>query len=207
MKPLRTPSKPFIHHSPWFFPNEGTSRHSSQRIQRRIVRNNPRIAVETVKGALGTVASVALVIGLLGGQSAPVWAQAKPDLRISAIATPGGLCAGNENKVRVNVQNSSQLAGVRQKIPVILFVSQPPGQPTSYVGHLEQGIGPQSNQPVWFHNVVVPNTGGATLKAVVNPDQEIEESNYTNNDRIQQVRVANVCGQASSPPPGHRAAA
>jgi len=114
------------------------------------------------------------------------------------------LCAGNENKVRVNVQNSSQLAGVRQKIPVILFVSQPPGQPTSYVGHLEQGIGPQGNQPVWFHNVVVPNTGGATLRAVVNPDQEIEESNYTNNDRIQQVRVANVCGQASSPPPGYK---
>jgi len=74
MKPLQTPSKPFIHHSPWFFQNEGTPRHSSQRVQRRIVGNSPRIAVETVKGALGTVASVALVIGLLSVQSTPVWA-------------------------------------------------------------------------------------------------------------------------------------
>lgn len=109
-----------------------------------------------------------------------------PDLQISQIATPGGLCKGNLNKVRVNITNS-QMVAVKVKIPVILYVSQQGEQPSSYVGYLDGGIGPNSNygQPVWFNNVVIPQTGkGVTLKAVVNPDQDIHESNYKNNTKI-----------------------
>ncbi|NND08087.1 MAG: hypothetical protein HKN87_17035 [Saprospiraceae bacterium] len=121
----------------------------------------------------------------------------KPDLKVSRISTPGGLCAGINNKVRVTVTNS-QMAGVKKKIPVILFVLQN-GQPTtSYVGHSTSGIGPNSNSgiPVYFKNVVVAKTGNVTLRAVVNPDQELLESVYNNNTKVQRVRVARRCNAA-----------
>jgi len=136
---------------------------------------------------------------------APVAAQAqpKPDLRVSSIRTPGGLCAGNENKVQVTVTNGS-MAAVTQPISVILFVSQAGQQPTSYVGTLPNGIGPNDNygQPVWFYNVVVPVTGQVTLKATIPADQGILESNYGNNDRIQNANVTKVCGAPPTPPAG-----
>jgi hypothetical protein len=121
-----------------------------------------------------------------------------PDLRVSAIATPGGLCQGNESKVRVSITNS-QMIGVKQKIPVILYVSQQGEQPKSYVGYLEGGIGPNANsgQPVWFNNVAIPAVNkNVTLKAVVNPDQEIQESKYNNNTKIINAKVVKACGQA-----------
>jgi hypothetical protein len=129
---------------------------------------------------------------------------ALPDLRVSQIATPGGLCKGNESKVRVTITNS-QAVGVRDKIAVILYVSQKGAKPSSYVGYLDSGIGPNSNygQPVWFKNVIIPNTGSVTLKAVVNPDQEIQETVYNNNTKIIQAKVAKVCGQ--TPPPAQGA--
>lgn len=123
-----------------------------------------------------------------------------PDLKVSQIATPGGLCKGNLSKVRVNVTNS-QMIGVKEKIAVILYVSQQGSQPSSYVGYLEKGIGPNDNsgQPVWFNNVIIQETGQTvTLKAVVNPDQEIQESVYNNNTKIIQARVSKVCGQTTS---------
>ena len=127
----------------------------------------------------------------------------KPDLRISAIATPGGLCKGNDSKVRVTVTNS-QMAGVKNKIPVILFVSQNGSKPSSYVAYLNKGIGPNANYglPVWFKNVKIPNTGTVTLKAKVNPDLDIQESNYNNNQKITKVKVGKVCGQAPAPATG-----
>jgi hypothetical protein len=127
----------------------------------------------------------------------------KADLRVSAIATPGGLCKGNASKVRVTVTNS-QMAGVKEKIPVILYVSQNGSKPSSYVGYLNKGIGPNANYglPVWFKNVKIPNTGIVTLKAKVNPDLEIQESNYNNNQKITKVKVAKVCGQAPAPATG-----
>ena len=130
-------------------------------------------------------------------------AQAKPDLRVSSIRTPGGLCAGNENKVQVTVTNGS-MAAVTQSISVILFVSQAGQQPTSYVGTLDGGIGPKDNygKPVWFHNVVVPATGQVTLKATIPADQGILESNYGNNDRIQNANVTKVCGAPPTPAAG-----
>jgi hypothetical protein len=122
-----------------------------------------------------------------------------PDLKVSAIATPGGLCKGNQNKVRVSITNS-QMIGVSVNIPVILFVSQQGSQPSSYVGVLEGGIGPNANsgQPVWFSNVVIPDINRAvTLKAVVNPDQEVQESRYNNNTKIITAKVAKICGQTT----------
>lgn len=164
--------------------------------------SHPTVNQRPVRMAGFTALLAVATMNLLSASS--VQAQAKPNLRVSAIATPGGLCAGNENKVRVSITNNS-LAGVRESIPVILFVSQPPNQPTSYLAHLEKGIGPQTTtgQPVWFHDVVIPATGSVTLRAVVNPDQQIEESNYNDNDRIQNVRVTRTCGAAPEPPAGN----
>jgi hypothetical protein len=118
-----------------------------------------------------------------------------PDLKVSAIATPGGLCKGNESKIRVSITNS-QMAGVKVDIPVILFVSQN-GYSHSYVGKLKGGIGPNANsgQPVWFNNVVIDNTTPVTLKAVVNPDHEILESVANNNTKIVKVKVKGDCNQ------------
>ena len=127
-----------------------------------------------------------------------------PDLKVSAIATPGGLCKGNESKVRVSITNS-QMAGVKVKIPVILYVSQNGERPSSYVGYLESGIGPNANsgQPVWFNNVVIPATNKTvTLKAVVNPDHEIEESAPNNNTKVITAKVTKACGQAPQPAQG-----
>lgn len=119
----------------------------------------------------------------------------KPDLRVSAISTPGGLCVRPNNKVRVNITNS-QMAAVKDKIPVTLFVSPSQGQPSSYVAYLEKGIGPNSNygQPVWFNNVKLDYGGKVTLKAVVNIDKEIEETSYNNNQKIVKVNAKSNCG-------------
>ena len=127
--------------------------------------------------------------------SALVLAALKPDLRVSAISTPGGLCVRPDNKVRVTITNS-QMAAVKDKIPVTLFVSPAQGQPSSYLAYLEKGIGPNSNygQPVWFNNVKLDYGGRVTLRAVVNIDKEIEESNYNNNDKIVKVNAKNNCG-------------
>ena len=69
---------------------------------------------------------------------------AKPDLKVSKITTVGGLCIGNKNKVRVTVINT-QMAGVKKKIPVILYVSVSGHPSSSYVGYLNSGIGPNNN--------------------------------------------------------------
>lgn len=155
---------------------------------------NRAVKVQIVVVATAVLAGLAPAMAL---------APAKPDLRVSSIRTPGGLCAGNENKVQVSVTNTS-LVGVQQPISVILFVSQDGQQPTSYVGTLPNGIGPNANygQPVWFHNVVVPATGQVTLKATIPADQGILESDYTNNHRVRKVNVTRVCGAAPTPRPG-----
>ena len=121
-----------------------------------------------------------------------------PDLRVSAISTPGGLCKGNKSKVRVSITNS-QMAGVKVDIPVILFISQN-GYSHSYVGKLKRGIGPRANsgQPVWFNDVVIDNTSQVTIKAVVNPDHEIHESVWNNNTKVVKVKVKGDCNQPTT---------
>lgn len=124
----------------------------------------------------------------------------RPDLKVSAIATPGGLCKGNKSKVRVSITNS-QMVGVKVDIPVILFISQN-GYSHSYVGKLKGGIGPNTNtgQPVWFNDVVIDNTSKVTLKAVVNPDHEIFESVPNNNTKVIYAKVKGDCGQTATAP-------
>lgn len=122
-----------------------------------------------------------------------------PDLRVSKIATPGGLCKGNDSKVRVTITNPS-MAAAKGTISVILYVSQKGQKPSSYVASISGGLGPNSNygKPVWFKNVKIPATGQVTLKALVNPDQEIHESVYNNNTKIQKAKVAKQCGQTGT---------
>ena len=131
-----------------------------------------------------------LMVVLAATMPFAVYAQAKPDLTVSSISTPGGLCAGEPGKVRVTVTNGS-MAGVIKPIPVKLVVSQSPFPNVFFEGFLSNGIGPNDNsgQPVWFNDVLVPSPGTATLKAQVNPDQQVEESNYNNNSRIQTITV------------------
>jgi hypothetical protein len=142
---------------------------------------------------LALVAAIAMSFSNPNSSTSPA---VLPDLKVSAIATPGGLCKGNESKVRVSITNS-QMAGVKVNVPVILFVSQSGEKPSSYVAYLEGGIGPNANsgQPVWFNNVVIPATNKTvTLKAVVNPDHEIEESVPNNNTKIITAKVTKACG-------------
>ena len=123
-------------------------------------------------------------------------AQQKADLRISKVSTIGPAYKGSCNKVRAMVTNS-QRVGVNKKIPVILFVSQGGAQPTSYLTYIK-GIGPSDNygQPAVFKNVNFSGGNGKiTLRAVVNPDQEILETVYHNNDRIQKINAPRrTCG-------------
>lgn len=117
-----------------------------------------------------------------------------PDLKVSAISTPGGLCMGNKSTVRVSIINS-QMAKVKVDIPVILLIYQDGGHRTPYVGKLKGGIGPNaiSGQPVWFKNVVIDGKYPVTIKAIVNPDHEIFESVANNNDKIITARVKGNC--------------
>lgn len=126
-----------------------------------------------------------------------------PDLRVSNISTPGGLCKGTESKIRVTITNSS-MGAAKGTIPVILYVSQSGQTPKSYVGYLQGGLGPNSNygKTVWFKNVVIGNTGQVTLKALVNPDFDIQESVYNNNTKIIRANVSKVCGQTTQPAQG-----
>jgi hypothetical protein len=149
------------------------------------------------------IAALLAAVALAALATAPIEAQAKPDLRISRISTPGGLCAGSDGKVQVNVNNSSQLAPARGTVVVKLTISQPPAQPTAHIAEIQNGVGPNGNQAAWFHNVPIPATGTVTLHAVVNPDQAIEESNYGNNDKLQTANVTTVCGAPPPPPPGY----
>lgn len=146
-----------------------------------------------------------IVLGLFFISSLPVYgAKLKPDLKVSKITTVGGICIGNKNKVRVTVVNT-QMAAVKKKIPVILYVSVS-GQPSSsYVGYLNSGIGPNntSGLPVWFNNVNIPGSGTVTFKAIVNPDQDITESVYNNNTKIYRRRGATrSCTGSTTPPSG-----
>ena len=116
----------------------------------------------------------------------------KPDFRISKIATPGGLCQGSKNKIRVTVTNSGR--GYKQPIPVTLFVSQQ-GNSQSFVGYLQKGFSGRSNygQPVWFHDIEIKEQQPVQIRAVVNWDKEIEETNIQNNDKRITARVTRAC--------------
>ncbi len=145
------------------------------------------------------------ILGLFFFSSFPAGAASlNPDLKVSKITTAGGLCIGKKNKVSVTVVNT-QMIGVKKKIPVILYVSVTGHGSSSYVGYLNSGIGPNNNSglAVWFNEVNIPGSGAVTLKAIVNPDQEIIESVYNNNTKIVRSRGATRnCGQAAAPVAG-----
>ncbi|MCB0687539.1 MAG: hypothetical protein KDC53_13480 [Saprospiraceae bacterium] len=121
-----------------------------------------------------------------------------PDLRVSNISTPGGLKKGTCSQIRVTITNSS-MAAVSGSIPVILYISQNGQQPSSYVGYLQGGIGPNDNygKSVWFKNVNIPSTGNVTIKALVNSDYQIQESAYNNNTKVIKAKVTQFCGQST----------
>jgi hypothetical protein len=122
-----------------------------------------------------------------------------PDFRISNIATPGGLCKGNESKVRVTVTNSA-IAGYRHDIPVTLVVSEPGRKTQTYWGKIRNGFAGKDNkgQAVWFNNVLINDYKDVTLHAKVNEDKSIEETNYGNNDKKIKAKASHACGAPSA---------
>ena len=146
--------------------------------------------------AIKILAGLVLVALLVGYTSPEIKAQQKPDLKISALATPGGWSTGSGsgsygNRLRVTVTNSQQV-GTSDQIPVLVTISFSSGQPYSEVGYLPNGIGPNANAglPVWFNNIYIPASGPANVVAVVNPDQEVLETVYNNNEKLKTVNVA-----------------
>jgi hypothetical protein len=148
--------------------------------------------------ALGLLALFALGLVLpaeAGAQSRP-----KPDFRVTAINTPGGLCKGTDNKVQATIQNSSQLAGYNGPIPVWLSVKQLPTGSSSIYEASISGIGPNGSQPAWFHNVNLPANGNFELKVTADPGNNILEATEANNTLTVIRSVTKTCGQVTPAP-------
>jgi hypothetical protein len=123
-----------------------------------------------------------------------VSAQARPDLRVTAINTPGGLCKGNANKVQATVQNS-QNVGVNQPVAVKLVVQYSNGgQAGEYQTIIQSGIGPSGNQPAWFNNVNLPNNGSYNFTVTADPMNAVAESVENNNSLSVTRNVEKGCG-------------
>jgi hypothetical protein len=146
---------------------------------------------------IATISSAAVVllagaIGLTHGASA----QARPDLRVTAINTPGGVCRGNANKVQATIQNS-QMIGITQPVLVTLHIQFPNGGQGQYQATLQSGIGPNGNQPAWFNNVNLPANGSYNFTVTADPANAINES-VENNNALSTTRVVqNACASPS----------
>lgn len=152
----------------------------------------------TLIGAASSLAGLAIFTAALSITDG-VAAQARPDLRITAINTPGGVCRGSANKVQATVQNS-QMIGVSQSILVTLRIQFPNGGQGQYQSTLPNGIGPNGNQPVWFNNVNLPANGNYSFTVRADPANWITESVETNNSMSTTRTVQNACAAQTSKP-------
>ena len=130
--------------------------------------------------------SILLAAGVVGSSlilnSAANGAQ-RPNLGISDIATPGGIC--KKKRIRVSIVNSSQTVGTNDKIPVKITV-ETPNKKFSRVEY-RNGIGPntKSGQPVWFNNLPIDTTvDKIKITAHVNHKKAVTESNYNDNKEV-----------------------
>ena len=130
--------------------------------------------------------SILLAAGVVGSSlilnSAANGAQ-RPNLGISDIATPGGIC--KKKRIRVSIVNSSQTVGTNDKIPVKITV-ETPNKKFSRVEY-RNGIGPntKSGQPVWFNNLPIDTTvDKIKITAHVNHKKAVKESNYNDNKEV-----------------------
>jgi hypothetical protein len=135
-------------------------------------------------------AAISLALAFLGVMviAGPgVGAQSPPDLIVTNIftRTPGGLCRGNANNFQVMFRNQKYpnstptLSGVA--ITVKLRLQLPNGGFSEYVqtsnGILNQnGVG-----GVTFTNVNLPDLGPYSVTALVDPNNQIAESDENNN--------------------------
>ncbi|MEW6210658.1 MAG: CARDB domain-containing protein [Acidobacteriota bacterium] len=129
--------------------------------------------------------------GAQGGQ--------KPDLRVTGIRTPGGLCIGNTNKIQAYVQNTQNI-GISKPVTVILHIQFPNGGQGQYTTVIQTGIGPNSNQPAWFNNVSLPVNGTYSFKVIADPANNIIETVETNNTYSTNQSVTKPCGQPTPAP-------
>jgi hypothetical protein len=137
------------------------------------------------------LAGIAIFIAT-AGLTTRAAAQPRPDLRVTAINTPGGVCRGNANKVQASVQNS-QMIGIGQPVLVTLHIQFPGGGQGQYQSTIQSGIGPGGNQPVWFNNVSLPNDGAYTFTVTADPANSIIESVENNNSLSASRTVQTAC--------------
>jgi hypothetical protein len=119
-----------------------------------------------------------------------------PDLRISKISIKNGPKVGTCNQILVTIANNTQSV-IRQKVKIIISVDQPRFGRKIYEGYIENAIQPGNNtsNQVWFKNVVLDSSNLVTVKAIINPDHKIMESDYNNNQKIYKADVTKFCFQ------------
>jgi hypothetical protein len=145
---------------------------------------------------LAAVLITAAAIVALGGSAR---AQARPDLRVTAINTPGGLCRGKQNKVQATIQNSSQLAPVNTQVHVWLRVKSPQQGVDAIYQSTTSAIGPNGSQPAWFKDIDLPKTGNYELMVTADPGNNIPEALESNNVLTINRSVQKDCNQAPTP--------
>ncbi len=149
-----------------------------------------------INKTIRTISTASVIACLMAATSlmGSVSAQARPDLRVTAINTPGGLCKGRTNKIQAIVQNS-QNVGVNQPVAVKLVIqSSGGGQVGDYQTIIQSGIGPNGNQPAWFNNVNLPDSGSYNFIVTADPANTVAESVENNNSLSVTRNVDKGCG-------------
>lgn len=155
--------------------------------------NSKRFRAISITAIMAISISMLTLTGRVGAQGFQ-----KPDLRVAAIDTPGGLCKGNENKIRATIQNSQNI-GIKAPVKVLLRIQFPNGGQGQYTTIIQTGIGPQGNQPAWFNNVNLPDTGTYVFTVFADPENTIAETVENNNTRSLRRDATKPCGQAVAP--------
>lgn len=148
-----------------------------------------------------SIASLAVCLMAATSLTGSVGAQPdqRPDLRVTGIRTPGGLCVGNANKIQATVQNSQNI-GISKPVTVLLHVQFPNGGQGQYTTIIQSGIGPNGNQPAWFNNVSLPSAGTYSFKIIADPANGIAETVENNNTYSSNQNVTKPCGGGDQPP-------
>lgn len=120
----------------------------------------------------------------------------RPNLRVSDISTPGGIC--KKKSIRVSIVNSSQTVGTNERIPVKITVKTP-GKKFTRVGYRNGGIAPntKSGQPVSFKDLPIDTTADKIeITAHVNHNKAVNEGNYNDNKKTYMANCVPDTNQA-----------
>lgn len=120
----------------------------------------------------------------LGQQDSPL-----PDLWPAEIATPKGIRSGGNNEVRVIVENRGEGSRLDGTVTVELIVIElETKERTSYTTVINAMNHGRKSEAV-FTDVTAKGPELVRFLAIVDPDEEIRESNELNNRKLYQVRL------------------